>query len=107
MAVKWIVVLCLFVVVVSCRFVDMPARDFPSERRDKELFGPNPDIFAEEPHGDLGRRVYRKTNVPVHPSTVRVKDSDVPRIEDRFAVRGGNCPAGYVARGGFCFPDYD
>ncbi|KAG6455459.1 hypothetical protein O3G_MSEX009216 [Manduca sexta] len=32
---------------------------------------------------------------------------DVPSFENRFGVRVGTCPSGYVRRGTFCFPDDD
>lgn len=31
----------------------------------------------------------------------------LPKIEKRLGILVGNCPTGYAARGGFCFPDYD
>ncbi|XP_028176548.1 uncharacterized protein LOC114364557 [Ostrinia furnacalis] len=31
----------------------------------------------------------------------------LPTIEKRLGIMAGTCPTGHVARGSFCFPDYD
>lgn len=57
------------------------------------------------------KRLPRRTHDVVVPPLVTAKGEDkekgVPEIENRFGIRGGVCPSGYVKRGGFCFPDYD
>lgn len=35
------------------------------------------------------------------------KPEFLPKINNRHSIRVGNCPAGHVQRGEFCFPDDD
>jgi hypothetical protein len=101
----WIAVLCLFFVAIQAKTVKhesiqklvpgYPVHTFLSDYQEFNVHDVN-----------TGRRVNRRTHdVPV-PNAVK-QTQDEPKIENRFAIRGPGCPTGYVATGGFCFPDYD
>ncbi|KAL0819550.1 hypothetical protein ABMA28_007646 [Loxostege sticticalis] len=111
MALKlWIVALALVVVAVQGHVLKSQKVELDGMTVEV-IIRPTSEKMNHQPE-EAKKRVDRRTHDVVVPAVAAVTPNINPKdvkvdIEDRFGIRSGNCPVGYVQRGGFCFPDYD
>ncbi|XP_028176547.1 uncharacterized protein LOC114364556 [Ostrinia furnacalis] len=103
----WIAVLAVLVVAVNSHVIKSHKMDLSNGMTVEVIIRPSEKADTPKPE-ELGSRVFRRTHDVVVPPVTPTPKTDVNvDIVNRFGIRSGTCPTGYVQRGGFCFPDYD